>query len=256
MCLRSRTRRALPEVPAPAGRELSRLRAAPAQRSPLITVRPSSAIRTSGARAEICPVKVPPGTSSPPSASTGARVAVEPRVDAPGELVGPRLDGGHRPAHRLLLARPERPAGPGVDVGRVAAARGGVLGLREAGDLDRHAVDGEDGPLRVGERRVVGLAVVEAVRRSRRGSGIVSSPALRSVIVRSELLASFWSSGNSAATTSTGKSPEGSFSSWRSPPQPARTSRPARASALPRCVLLALKAGRTYHPRPRSGADS
>ena len=54
--------------------------------------------------------------------------------------------------------------------------------------------------------------------------GIVSWPALRKVTTRSELLASFWSSGNVASTTSTGKLPSGSFSSWRSPPpHPAMT---------------------------------
>ena len=71
-------RRALSQVPTAARQELPRSRAATAQRSPLMTVRPSSAMRTSGASSEIVPAKVPRGIWSPPSARTALALPSSP----------------------------------------------------------------------------------------------------------------------------------------------------------------------------------
>ncbi len=178
----------------------------------------------------------------------GLRLAVEAGGDAPARPRS-RPPARRSPTSGRSSARPAR-AGrtPRCSRRRCRSRAGGVLRLREAGDLDLHAVDART-PAATGRR-----APGRPCRSSKPSTvtamfGIVSWPALRSVTTSAELLASFWSSGNSADTTSTGKSPSGSFSSWRSPPP-----HPATARRHSAATLLRLKAARTYHRIRRTRA--
>ena len=141
----SRSTRACPWSAAAATRAA---RSAP----PVTTVLPSSATRTSGASSEIVPAndaarRRAAARGRPPWPCRRGR-----RPRATRSCKAPALHRGHRPPERLLPPRLQRPAGPGVHVGGVAAARGRVLRLGEAADLDLHAVDRERGPVGVGER--------------------------------------------------------------------------------------------------------
>ena len=78
-------------------------------------------------------------------------------------------------------------------------------------------------------------------------------PALRTLMIMSDVVASRCWSGKLALRTSTGKFPEGSFASWRvPPPQPATaiaaspSAANARASA-DRCAPILPKVGGKYH---------
>src|ERR671931_691671 len=80
--------------------------------------------------------------------------------------------------------------------------------------------------------------------------GIVFVPALRTVITRFELCASRCRFGKRAFRPGPETPPAGSFASWRSPPpHPVTTITPARAITPGAYLLLASKAGRTYHPQ-------
>ena len=83
--------------------------------------------------------------------------------------------------------------------------------------------------------------------------GIFFGPGLRTTISRFDVVARRWADGKLAEMTSTGKSPFGSFASWRGPlPHPAsaiaarqigtRTDGPT-----PRCGAILPKAAARYH---------
>ena len=108
------------------------------------------------------------------------------------------------------------------------------------------AVDHEDRARGVGQVRVVELGV-EAVDRDRDVRAPSSLPALRTVMLRSERLASFCLVGKLASTTSTWNSPSGSFSSWRSPPPQAARPSASAAHTARRALPPRLQSGRTYH---------
>ena len=187
----------------------------------------------------------------------------------------PACDRGHLPDDVLAVARLERRRSAKVSVcAAVGAARRSVVevarrprrarrsfGIAVLEDPDRPVGVGEAGLVGADRERAAGL-LVAGEDRHREVRGPCSSPVFSISSSQVAGLASRWSVGNFAASTSTGKSPSGSSASWRSlsPPQAATPSESsddaaARGARDPRASGVVRRAGAYGGLLPQSAGN-